>query len=250
LKAWVGTFKLAKKVRLIVNNGVTKYRLSHSPEPSYDVSFLTEKQNKDSERRLYLEGIYIRHTDVNGNNRFYLKEEVEQQVESWTKSHIERKLSIGELNHPSSPDINPERAAHRVLSLRSDGGTGYIGKSLVLESVPCGKILAGLYRDDCALGMSTRALGQVHEANDGGGAKVTNMRLITIDAVTDPSVGEYTNCILEGKEWFIDESGVVQPANAAALEKLNREISVLPKDSVARQLVLAEAVEKFVASLV
>jgi hypothetical protein len=149
----------------------------------------------------------------------------------------------------NSPDINPERASHRVTSLKSNGSNGYIGRSLILESVPCGKILAGLYRDGCQTGMSTRALGQVHEANDGGGSKVTNMRLITIDSVTDPSVGEYTNCILEGREWFVEENGGIKEYNAMALETLNKEISKLPKNSTAKHLLLAEAVERFVRSL-
>lgn len=236
--------------RKTVNNGIVMLQLHHTPEPSYEVSFLTEQKNRDEPSKLHLEGVYIRHTDVNGNGRFYLKEEVDQQVEVWTESHIKRNISMGELNHPSTPDINPERACHRILSLKADGGNGYVGKSLVLESVPKGKILAGLYRDGCSLGMSTRALGQVHESVDGGGAKVTNMRLITVDAVTDPAVGEYTNCILEGKEWFVDEKGSILPANAHALQRLNEDISTLPKNSLAKQLLLAEAVEHFISRLV
>jgi len=220
-------------------------------EPCSEYGFITEQSDKTKETKLYIEGVYIKHTDVNGNGRFYLEEEVEQQVDAWKHTHIDTGLSYGELDHPSTPDINRERACHRVIQLGKGSGNAYNGKSLVLESMPCGKILSGLHREGCNTGgMSTRALGQVHESEGSSGNKVTNMRLITVDSVIDPSVGEYTNCILEGKEWIVEENGGVVLANAAALQKLNKSIEKLPKSGIAKQLLLAEAVERFVRTLV
>lgn len=228
----------------------TPYKLIIDQKPSFDVEFIMEKFNKDDEKRLYLEGIYMKHSEKNQNGRVYNKEEMAMQVESWTNSHIRTGRSLGELNHPNSTDVNPERACHRIVELKAGNANTYIGKSLVLTNTPTGKLVEGLYRDGCQLGMSTRALGQVTEDQRGNNV-VTDFRLITVDAVNEPSVSDaFVNSILENKSFIIDEHGNPHESNQNALDKLNQAVETLPNNGEARQKYLAEQVASFVKSLV
>ena len=70
--------------------------------------------------------------------------------------------AMGELNHPTSADVDLERACHMVTELTQDGNVFY-GKSKVL-STPCGQIVRSLINDGVKVGMSSRALGTLEES--------------------------------------------------------------------------------------
>ena len=66
--------------------------------------------------------------------------------------------------------------------------------------------MRSLILDGVKMGMSSRALGTLEER--GGVNHVKNMKLITIDAVADPSApGAFVNGILESKSFIISKDG-------------------------------------------
>lgn len=96
-----------------------------------------------------------------------------------------------ELEHPSSSEIDPMRACARLLSLEEDNKT-WIGEGIILcsderfgiKGTPCGDVLASLANYGTKFGVSSRALGDV--SDDG---IVTELHLVTLDVVTNPSIG-------------------------------------------------------------
>jgi len=130
---------------------------------------------------------------------------------------------MGELNHPSSADVDLERACHMVTELSQDGNVFY-GKSKVLTT-PCGHIIRSLVNDGVTVGMSSRALGTLEEA--GGHSTVRNMKLVAIDAVADPSFPKaFVNGILESKQCVLAEDGKYEETYEAfegSLKKLPRK---------------------------
>ena len=108
--------------------------------------------------------------------------------------------AMGELNHPTTADVDLERACHMVTELTQDG-TVFYGKSKVL-STPCGQIVRSLINDGVKVGMSSRALGTLEEGTEHNVVK--NMKLVAIDCVADPSYPKaFVNGILESKQWVM-----------------------------------------------
>lgn len=172
-------------------------------KPQYNLSTNYIQKNKESPSELYIEGPYMMASEKNKNNRIYDVNEMCNEVNRYKIESINNKSSIGELNHPMSPEVNLERACHIVTELRQDGNVFY-GKSKVLTT-PCGMLVRNLISDGVRVGVSSRALGQLSE--DGSGvSRVSNMKLIAIDCVSDPSFPKaFVNGILESKEFIVTQ---------------------------------------------
>jgi len=168
-------------------------------------NYIVEEGNKDQPSRVYIEGPYMVAEKINKNKRYYVKEEMEIEVERYTNEMIQQQRAMGELNHPSTAEVDLERACHIVTELKNNGNE-YIGRSKIL-STPCGKIVENLIRDGVRVGMSTRSLGKLIEET-GGINRVQDMKLVAVDCVADPSyTGAFVDGILESKQWICDCSG-------------------------------------------
>jgi hypothetical protein len=162
-----------------------------------------EEGAEGSKKHLYVEGPYISVNIPNRNKRIYSKGIMEPVVESFINEKVKNNTAYGEWGHPSTPKINEERLSHRIVSLKWDGNN-VIGKAVVFEE-GMGKLMRSIIESGGRLGMSTRGLGSV-KANDSGLQEVQNdFKLVTVDAVTDPSgVGCFVNGVLESVDWVFD----------------------------------------------
>lgn len=203
--------------------------------------YIVEEKNNKSPSNLYITGPYMMAEEVNKNKRRYQLNEMVQEVENYKNTFIANSRALGEMNHPESVEVNPERACHMVLELRQDGNTFY-GKSKVLSS-PMGQIVRALINDGVKLGMSTRALGQLNELADGTN-QVSNFKLIAIDCVADPSMPKaFVNGILESKQYVLKERGDIEEIYGA----LEKKISSLPKKEI--DAYLRESIVEFINRL-
>lgn len=202
-----------------------------------------EKNLKDGKRKLYLEGPYMMANEVNKNKRCYDLTEMVSEVRRYTDECIKNGRALGELNHPSTVDIDLSRACHNVINLRQEGNY-FIGKSQVL-STPMGKIVENLIDDGVTPGVSTRCLGQLEpdplkeDIN-----RVKNMKLVAIDVVADPSCPKaFVNGILESKQWILDNNGEF----SEAYDFFEESLISLPKKEVDKYLF--EQVLNFITQL-
>jgi hypothetical protein len=205
-----------------------------------EFEYIYEEQNRNTPAALFIKGPYMMAEDVNKNNRRYPKDELDREVRRYTEEMIRTQRAMGELNHPTSADVDLERACHLVTEMYTDGNV-YVGKSKVL-STPCGLIVKSLINDGVKVGMSSRALGTLEEGSKCN--TVRNMRLIAVDCVADPSCPKaFVNGILESKQFVVAEDGKFEESYS----KFENNISSLPKKDVDK--FLREQILKFISRL-
>lgn len=214
--------------------------ISENPDIFERFEIVEEQDNLKKGSSLYVKGPFIGCNQINKNKRLYNLNETRDEVSRYIQEMVLPGRAMGELNHPSSADVNLERACHLVTDLYEEGDTFY-GKSKVL-STPMGQILRALINDGVKVGMSTRALGSLQEESTHNVVK--NMRLIAIDAVADPSFPKaFVNGILESKQWVVSDDGAFEEI----YENFEKTLTNLPKKDIDGYL--KEQILKFINSL-
>jgi hypothetical protein len=164
----------------------------------------------------FLSGIMQRVDEQNGNGRVYPKPILEREVKNYMKT-VKENRACGELDHPEDSVVNLKNASHMVTDLWWDG-KNLMGKIKVL-STPSGKILQALVGDGVTLGISSRALGSVHESR-GQTIVEDDLQLICFDIVSEPSTrGAFMN---------LTESKISQPYSRA--DRINRILNDIVGD--------------------
>ena len=175
-----------------------------------DVELLTEESSAG--RKHYLHGRFMQggregvKEDMNKNGRIYLPDILEGAANKYIKNYVSNKRSLGELNHPPTPQINPERVCMVVESLEKDG-IHFNGKARITEGTPMGQIVIGILEAGGRLGVSTRALGSLQERN---GIKYPQKDLLfsAIDCVSEPSGnGCFSNYVNENISYEMTADG-------------------------------------------
>lgn len=173
-------------------------------EEVLDVQYLVEEKNGKKEH--YITGIFMQAEQKNRNGRVYPMPILSREVERYNQNYVQKNRAFGELGHPDSPTINLDRVSHMITSLKPDGNN-IIGKAKILDT-PNGKIVKSLLDGGASLGVSTRGVGSLKEAN---GYKLVqdDFHLATAaDIVADPSAPDaFVQGIMEGKEWILDGTG-------------------------------------------
>ena len=197
--------------------------LVETPAPEEQFEYILEEKNPKEPAKLYIQGPYMVCNEVNKNQRIYEREDMHREVDRYVKEMVSTKRAMGELNHPTSAEVNLERACHIVTNLKFEGNH-VLGKSQVL-STPMGQIVRSLINDGVKVGMSSRALGKLNE-DAGGVNRVTDMRLIAVDCVADPSCPKaFVNGILESKQFVVNTNGELEEV----YERFEKGLSNLPR---------------------
>ena len=175
--------------------------------PFYAESSIIEEY-EGKKKSLMLDCILSTGDNVNKNGRSYPMSILQKEFERYDEMVVKQNQAAGELNHPASASINPDRISHRITEMHREG-KDFIGKSLVLEN-NMGDMVRSFIKADLKIGMSTRALGTVTQKE---GVNIINddLNLICVDIVMNPSnQTSFINGILEGMD-FIMENGVAVP---------------------------------------
>lgn len=221
---------MALKLNLVVEN----------PDLTDEFEIFEEETNKNSPSNLYIKGPYMMAEDVNRNNRKYPLEELKKEVDRYNEEMVKPGRAMGELNHPTTADVDLERACHVVTELTQDGNIFY-GKSKVLTT-PCGQVVRALINDGVKIGMSSRALGTLEEGSTFN--TVRNLKLVAVDCVADPSYSSaFVNGILESKQWVLADNGKYEEL----YDNFEKSIKTLPKKDV--DIYLRERFMSFIGKL-
>ena len=155
------------------------------PDGQCAIDILTESERKRvvNEGAVYLVGVCQKAGTKNGNGRVYQKPTLAREIEGYQKTIKERR-SLGELDHPDDSVVNLKNASHLVSKMWWDGDS-VMGKIEVLDT-PSGRILKDLLKAGVKLGISSRGLGTVREAN-GVTMVEDDFQLICFDIVSEPS---------------------------------------------------------------
>jgi len=170
-----------------------------------EVSYIQESK-EDGTKNLFIEGVFLQSAIKNRNGRIYPEHVMDKEVARYMKESVDAKTAMGELGHPSGPQINLDRVSHRIVNLRKEG-TDYVGKAMITNT-PMGNIARGLMESEVRLGVSSRAMGTLKMNKQGINEVQDDFRLATAaDIVADPSApNAWVEGIMESLDWVYDET--------------------------------------------
>ena len=84
------------------------------------VEYLTE-DNSSGGKNLYIHGVFLQSNIKNKNGRIYPEHIMDNEVNRYILESVNTNKSLGELQHPETPRIQPERVSHLVTELIKDG---------------------------------------------------------------------------------------------------------------------------------
>ena len=205
-----------------------------------DIRILTEE--KDGEKHLYIEGVFLQSEIKNRNGRIYPFDVLNKEVERYSEEYVKAGRALGELGHPDGPTVNLDRVSHKITSLKAEGNN-FIGKARILDT-PMGKIAKSLLGEGVKLGVSSRGMGSLKEEN---GVKYVSddfMLATAADIVADPSAPDaFVNGIMEGKEW-VWEGGLLRERQ---IQEMKKEIDRASKVELEEKML--SAFNKFLSNL-
>ena len=155
----------------------------------------------------------------NGNGRIYPRKILEREVKTYQKL-VQEKRALGELDHPEDSVINLKNASHMITEMWWDG-PNVMGKVKILNT-PSGKILRELVNDGVKLGISSRGLGSVSEAQ-GRTIVEDDFQLICFDFVSEPSTPNAFMGLSEGKTYK-------EPNVFTKADRINRLLNDIVKE--------------------
>jgi len=153
---------------------------------------------------------------INKNKRMYPFGVLDENVKKLQECVKNRGL-IGELDHPTDSIIHFEKASHVITKLWWDGNV-MMGEGEILNT-PHGKILKSLLNDGVRIGISSRGVGNGKVDENGILVIGESYKLITFDAVADPS----TFAAYQEKVPSKKESSVVSVENSSSVEEFLRK---------------------------
>ena len=124
---------------------------------------------------------------VNKNKRLYPYDVLDSNVNNLQEC-INKGGLIGELDHPTDSIIHFANASHKISKLWWEGKT-LMGEGVILNT-PSGKILKSLINDGVRVGISSRGVGNGKVNEEGILVIGESYKLITFDAVADPSTSQ------------------------------------------------------------
>lgn len=208
-------------------------------ESAPEIELIKEAVDPTRPNTIKFRGIFLVSDKKNGNNRIYPYEELKREVDRFRVEMIDTNRALMELEHPESSEIDPTRASARILALEEDNHS-WIGEAVILcsderfgiKGTVCGDTLAALTNYGTKWGVSSRAMGQV---DDNG--VVSDLHLVTIDTVMNPSIGEmvstngnrFVNGILESKSWLCNTHGQLVERK---IEKLEKTLKKMPNTNI------------------
>jgi len=205
-----------------------------------DIRILTEE--KDGEKHLYIEGVFLQSEIKNRNGRIYPFDVLNKEVERYSEEYVKAGRALGELGHPDGPTVNLDRVSHKITSLKAEGNN-FMGKARILDT-PMGKIAKSLLGEGVKLGVSSRGMGSLKEEN---GVKYVSddfMLATAADIVADPSAPDaFVNGIMEGKEW-VWEGGLLRERQ---IQEMKKEIDNASKVELEEKML--SAFDKFLSNL-
>jgi len=174
---------------------------------------------KQHDGRILIKGILQRAEVQNQNGRVYPHQILAREAKKY-ETLISEKRALGELDHPDSSVVNLSNVSHNIVEMHWEG-KDLIGTIEVLNT-PTGKILQELLKGGILVGISSRGLGSVQEA-EGSAIVQDDFELIAFDMVSNPSThGAFMKPIHES----VDKYGQVCVNKFCRIQELVTEILI------------------------
>lgn len=174
---------------------------------------LTEAADVTNHKPVKFRGKFQEAEAINKNKRMYPFSVLDTNVKRLSETMDGGGL-CGELDHPADSIVHFANASHKVVKLWWENNT-LMGEGIIL-STPAGRILRALISDGVRIGISSRGVGN-GKVNENGVLVIgESYKLITFDAVADPSTYAAFQQKVSGKT---EENVIPQPQNTASFSK-------------------------------
>jgi hypothetical protein len=163
-------------------------------------STVTEDRNGNEIPIMRVTGLFQMGDKENANGRFYPTQDVLSPAVQQIQEDVGGRAVMGEFDHPADAKIHLDRVSHLISKVWMDGRKVY-GEAEVLHNLPCGACLRGLFEHKVRVGISSRGVGDMEVAEQGGHEVYRVMpgySFVTWDAVAEPSVNGAILNIQEG----------------------------------------------------
>lgn len=196
-----------------------------------DIQTISESIN--GEKSWYINGVFAQGNVINGNRRFYPSEVLTESFDRY-RSLVESGRAVGELNHPPTLEINPERISQKIESIVLEGDS-YVGRAKVLNT-PCGRIIQGLLEGNVKIGVSTRAGGTVKDSPKGYKIVESGLSMRAVDTVWNPSAPDaFVDGLMESDSCIWNTMNM----NPEFLEEIKNDIKYTSKNMLQEAKILA-----------
>lgn len=161
------------------------------------------EESKGGPKKYMIKGPFIEANRENKNKRVYPGPIVAPQVEAY-QTKINENRAVGELEHPSTLEINPKNISHKTTKLAWDGKNIVLGEAEICTT-PNGMIVRSLMDSGIKMAVSSRGSGTLKE-----GVVQKDYKYICNDIVWDPSApSAFVENILEAQTEWIIENGIL-----------------------------------------
>ena len=160
---------------------------------------------------------------INKNKRMYPFNVLDESVKKLQEAVDDRRL-VGEMDHPTDSIIHFGNASHVITKLWWEGNI-LMGEGEFLNT-PSGSVLKALVNDGVKIGISSRGVGNGTSNEDGILVIGESYKLITFDAVADPS------CYAAFQEKIVTKEGIVDQIKSMKKEGDAPRISAKPASEV------------------
>jgi len=128
----------------------------------------------------------------NANNRIYEKAVWEKVLgDSDIQEKLKNRALFGQAEHPTETQSDLQLTSHVIFEMWIDEEKGQVFQKMDVLDTPTGRVIDTLLRAGCQVGVSTRAEGDLEEAEDNEGkfSRVIpeSYKYITTDFTADPS---------------------------------------------------------------
>ena len=156
---------------------------------------------------------------VNKNKRSYPFSVLKENVDMLMESIGERGL-VGELDHPTDSIVHFEKASHVITKLWWENNI-LMGEGEILTTA-AGETLKALLECGVRIGISSRGVGSGRADENGILVIGENYKLITFDAVADPSTKAAYQKKVTTKENYIPQKNVIKN-ETNSIYKVNKD---------------------------
>lgn len=178
---------------------------------------------------------------INKNKRMYPWDVLNENVQRLQDLLKKRRL-LGELDHPTDSIVHFANASHVITKLWWEGNV-LMGEGEILNT-PSGIILRSLINDGIGIGISSRGVGNGKVNEDGILVIGESYKLITFDAVADPSTFEaFQKEVVtktESVNWkeqlrsYLARNNNHSKNEASSIPTYNKELLIAYLDGIAR----------------
>jgi len=167
---------------------------------------------------------------INKNKRSYPYNVLDSNVKRLEES-VKNGALCGELDHPTDSIVHFSSVSHKITKLWWEGKV-LMGEGTILNT-PCGKILRSLINDGVRVGISSRGVGTGRVDENGILQIAEGYKLITFDAVADPSThsafqekikGSKNEMAHEHQTPIANLENNTAKNNASGIYKINKEL--------------------------